>query len=149
MDRPPDQQVDLLLRCMGLIEEQLKPKRRARDRAVPECSVSELRALGGLRLRGSLNMTELATILDSPISTATRVVDRLVEKGLVERLRSEKDRRIVEVSFSPLGREINRHVVRSQRAVARKMLGALSAVNRKRLLGHLDKMVDCDVSTGK
>jgi DNA-binding MarR family transcriptional regulator len=94
-------------------------------------------------------MTELATILDSPISTATRVVDRLVEKGLVERLRSEKDRRIVEVSFSPLGREINRHVVRSQRAVARKMLGALSAVNRKRLLGHLDKMVDCDVSTGK
>jgi DNA-binding MarR family transcriptional regulator len=94
-------------------------------------------------------MTELATILDSPISTATRVVDRLVEKGLVERLRSEKDRRIVEVSFSPLGREINRHVVRSQRAVARKMLGALSAVNRKRLLGQLDKMVDCDVSTGK
>jgi DNA-binding MarR family transcriptional regulator len=149
MDKPPDQQIDLLLRCMRLIEEQLRPRRRARDRAIPECSASELRALAGLGQRGSLSMTELATILDSPISTATRVVDRLVEKGLVERLRSDKDRRVVEVSFSTLGREINRHVVRSQRAVARKMLGGLPAADRKRLLGQLEKLVDFDRPSGK
>ena len=42
-------------------------------------------------------MSNLAESLGVPLSTATHTVDRLVAKGLVERNRSEEDRRVVEV----------------------------------------------------
>ena len=51
-------------------------------------------------------MTHLAESLGVPLSTATHTVDRLVAKGLVERNRSEEDRRVVEVQMSEYGRKL-------------------------------------------
>ncbi len=53
-----------------------------------------------------ITMGELSYALSVPLSTATRVVDALVDQGYVQRLPDKEDRRIVRISFTPLGREL-------------------------------------------
>lgn len=58
-------------------------------------SKSEIFALLFLDKRHEVTMTELVEYINSPMSTATGIVDRLVRNGYVKRDRSETDRRIV------------------------------------------------------
>lgn len=116
------------------ISERLAAQRRPQDASEPECSLSELRMLAALGKKEPVTMTELAGVLGMPLSTATRVADKLVKKQLVERHRADGDRRVVEIGFSKRGREINRYVTRRRLACARKLLGALSPAERARLI---------------
>jgi len=50
-------------------------------------------------------MSELSTRLDVPFSTATRMVDWLVQGNFVERLPDSEDRRIIRVRMTPTGQE--------------------------------------------
>jgi DNA-binding MarR family transcriptional regulator len=61
-------------------------------------------------------MSQLAAETLLPPSTATSVVNRLVEEGLVERLRDEEgDRRQVLVRPTPAGTRLLQHVRRTRR----------------------------------
>jgi DNA-binding MarR family transcriptional regulator len=53
-----------------------------------------------------MTMGELASVADVPLSTATRLVDTLVDNGFAERLSDPDDRRVVRVQFSPTGAEL-------------------------------------------
>ncbi|HLF12407.1 MAG TPA: MarR family transcriptional regulator [Gammaproteobacteria bacterium] len=137
-----DQDLRAFLSHVDALTDRLQPKRRPRDAGAPECSLRELRALTALGRHGRLTMSVLAGLLDVPLSTATRIVERLVAKGLVERGQSGRDRRIVEVGFGQRGRRINQYVEESRRAEAESMLGALSASERATLLRQLARLVD-------
>jgi DNA-binding MarR family transcriptional regulator len=50
-------------------------------------------------------MGDLAELVLVTTSGVTRVVDRLVEAGLVERVRPDNDRRVVTVSMTPAGKK--------------------------------------------
>jgi len=83
-------------------------------------------------------MSDLASALDMALSTATRTVDKLIVKQLVDRRRLDEDRRVVKVRFSKRGREIHRFVVSAQRRTAGTMLAKLTSQERQeflRLLG--------------
>lgn len=69
-------------------------------------SVFELLALMVSDKYQSVTMSSLAQGMSVPMSTATGVVDRLVKKGLLERGRSEEDRRVVTVSLTEGGGEM-------------------------------------------
>lgn len=59
-----------------------------------------------LRLRrDATRMSDLAVQVRMSLSSATALVDRLVAKGLVERVRDESDRRQVLCRLTPSGRE--------------------------------------------
>jgi DNA-binding MarR family transcriptional regulator len=58
--------------------------------------------LGALR-SGPKRMTELAELARTSQASLTGIVDRLEGFGLVERLRSDEDRRVVEVAITPAG----------------------------------------------
>jgi len=66
-------------------------------------SVSQCHTLEVLGEHGTLTMQALATHLHLAVSTVTRVVDTLVDKGLVARHVSAKDRRVCEVALRPGG----------------------------------------------
>ncbi len=53
-----------------------------------------------------LAMRELSEELAVPLSTATRMVDWLVESGYIERLSDPDDRRVVRVALSPAGKKL-------------------------------------------
>ncbi|MBI2923780.1 MAG: MarR family transcriptional regulator [Planctomycetes bacterium] len=65
-------------------------------------------ALRTLVEEGRLTVGELATRMYLHISTVSVIADRLEKAGLVDRERSEEDRRVVHLSITPHGRELVR-----------------------------------------
>jgi DNA-binding MarR family transcriptional regulator len=91
--------------------------------------VSDAQARDGswmLQHHGDLPMSRVAELLDVSFSNATGIVDRMEERGLVERVRVPDDRRVVLVRISTGGAQA---------------LDEIEAVKQDRLqaiLGHLD-----------
>lgn len=50
-----------------------------------------------------VTMSELVEYINSPMSTATGIIDRLVKNGYIKRERSESDRRIVVIELTDTG----------------------------------------------
>jgi DNA-binding MarR family transcriptional regulator len=67
-------------------------------------SVVQLRALTVLREVGTTNLGRLAEEMGVALSTASRLVDRLVRAGLVDRRPSPRTRREIELAVSAAGR---------------------------------------------
>ena len=79
---------------------------RGRDTHRPgELSYAQFGLLFGLAERGELSASELATYADVTPGSATQMLDSLAAAGLIERRRSERDRRLVLVSLTPHGSE--------------------------------------------
>ncbi len=72
-------------------------------------SVSEFYALEALLFVGPLHCSHLAARLGLELSSATRVVDRLVKKRLVKRREPQGDRRVVEIVITDSGRRVFQH----------------------------------------
>src|ERR1700745_3223617 len=68
--------------------------------AAEETSIAQYRALVVLASRGPQRLTDLADALGVAPSTAGRMCDRLVRKGLIRRHRARADRRAVQVSVT-------------------------------------------------
>lgn len=63
-------------------------------------SLTHLHILTVLRSEGPLPMSELARVLDVSVASATGIVSRMEERGLVERARETADRRVVTVTLA-------------------------------------------------
>jgi DNA-binding MarR family transcriptional regulator len=61
--------------------------------------------IGTLAHGGEMKISDLSEKLGLSNSTVSGIVDRLEKQGLVERVRSEEDRRVVYVNLSPEFRE--------------------------------------------
>jgi DNA-binding MarR family transcriptional regulator len=58
-----------------------------------------------LLAHGSRRMSELAADMGTSGANVTGLVDRLADRGLIERTRPDEDRRVVNVTLTELGRE--------------------------------------------
>lgn len=67
-------------------------------------SMAHLHVMSMLERHGPMTMTRLADALDVSVSNATGLVDRMEERGLVDRLRDDPDRRVVHVGLTGEGR---------------------------------------------
>src|SRR6476620_11227414 len=66
-------------------------------------SMTHMHVMWLLQHHGDLSMSRLAEIFDVSFSNATGIVDRMAERGLVERVRVPDDRRVVLVRIGPKG----------------------------------------------
>lgn len=66
-------------------------------------SMTHVHVMWLLEHHGGLHMSHLAEFLDVSMSNATGIVDRMEERGLVERVRVPDDRRVVQVRLAPSG----------------------------------------------
>src|SRR3954452_13205592 len=71
-----------------------------------QISSTHLHVLYVLVSRGAMPMSRLAEQLDVSLPNVTGIVERMVERGFVERTRPEDDRRVVEVGITAAGREV-------------------------------------------
>jgi len=69
-------------------------------------SMSQMHVMHLLERHGELTMTHLAETLDVSLSAATGLVDRVEERGFVERIRVPNDRRIVIVRITRAGHQM-------------------------------------------
>ena len=66
-------------------------------------SMAQLNILYSLHRSGEMPMSRLADVLNVSLSSATGLIDRLEERGYIERTRVPEDRRIVKVSLTTAG----------------------------------------------
>jgi DNA-binding MarR family transcriptional regulator len=66
-------------------------------------SMTQIHVLRMLEQHGMTSMSRVAELLDVSLSNATGIIDRMAERGLVERVRVPDDRRVVLVQPSALG----------------------------------------------
>lgn len=83
---------------------------------------------------GPRRMSDLAGCAHTSQASLTGIVDRLEERGLVERLRSAEDRRVVDVAITATGREELLEARRGMLARLDEVLSPLAADERREFL---------------
>jgi len=92
---------------VSLFNEVLKAEEKSmRDRTSHNLSRTEVHTLVAIGMNGPKKMTEAANELQISVGTLTVAIDKLVRKGYVSRVRSEKDRRIVHIALTDSGRDV-------------------------------------------
>jgi len=86
-------------------------------------------------------MSELASLMRCDNSNLTGIVDRLEERGLVERTAAERDRRVKLIALTVHGRELRQKLNRRM-AVPPDVLTRLSASDQRALRDILERALD-------
>src|SRR4029079_7400432 len=103
-------------------------------------SIVQLHVLTVLETAGPLPMGKLADALDVSVASATGIVDRMEQRGHVERRHDEADRRIVLVHPTDAGRAVFNDLAEMRRAGLVNILDRLTNDELKALLVGLRAM---------
>jgi DNA-binding MarR family transcriptional regulator len=95
--------------------------------AAEETTLAQYRALVVMASRGPQRMVDLAGALGVTASTAGRMCDRLLRKGLIRRHRARADRREVQVSITASGRQVVDEATERRRELLAEILSRLTA----------------------
>jgi Transcriptional regulators len=85
-------------------------------------------------------MIELAKELLVTQPAVTALIDSLEERGLVERTRSNEDRRVVFVRITEKGSQVLKEIVEKRKEFMRRMTQALSQDELAQLVNILTKL---------
>ena len=89
-------------------------------------SLVHLHVLTALEAEGPLAMSRLADALDVSVASATGIVDRMEQRGLVERRHGATDRRIVQVHVTEMGEDVFRRIDAQRRGHVAAILDRLT-----------------------
>src|SRR5438105_1530100 len=103
-------------------------------------SQQEIRVLRTVGRSECCIMSGIAEAIRLSLSSVTGLIDRLCEKKLVRRDRSNEDRRIVQVELTDEGRELHAAALEGRLAFARDILKTLDAAEQDDLVGLLRKI---------
>jgi DNA-binding MarR family transcriptional regulator len=101
-------------------------------------SMTHMHVMWLLQHHGDLSMSRLAELLDVSFSNATGIVDRMEERGLVERVRVPDDRRVVLVRIAPKGQDALEETEALKQDRLQAILGHLSPAQVDRVAAALD-----------
>jgi DNA-binding MarR family transcriptional regulator len=105
-----------------------------------DLSVPQLLCLQCLAENGTLSMSDIAQNIMVNVSTVTGIVDRLEQKGFLERKRVSADRRVITIALTEKGRTLAQN---SPPAVHEKIIHAvklLSEPEREEIVLALDSL---------
>ncbi len=100
--------------------------------------VHTLEAIGG---GAGKSMTEVAAKLKITVSTLTISVNRLVNKGYVERFRTAEDRRVVKVQLTAEGAAVAQSHEQFHERMIHAMMGELNAEELRVLAGSVERLL--------
>ena len=118
-------------------------RRLARDLSGFGLTVSQFVTLNALEdYEGECRMGPLAAAALQSAASMTGIVDRLLERGLVERQRHPEDRRSVVVQLTDKGRALLCEVKEHRRQHWRALFGQFSLEDRRRMQAVLRAMIE-------
>ncbi len=97
-------------------------------------SMTHLHVIAMLARHGAMPMSRLAELLDVSLSNATGLVDRMEERGFVERFRVPEDRRIVLVRVTERGSQLETEMEFLKGELLEKVLGRMDTAQIERLV---------------
>jgi DNA-binding MarR family transcriptional regulator len=112
-----------------------------------DLTAGQLRALLLLYTDGALRMSDISSALGVSMATATGVINRMVERGIVVRESDPNDRRIVRCRVSPEGEELVSGLWRAWSERAQVMLRALDRPKLLAVKGFLEAMLEAGENT--
>jgi len=110
------------------------------DAESAELTFPQIMLLMELQRSGTSSMGELSKRLRINQGVATRMVDRLLEKGMVDRERDTDDRRVVLVSPTKKGSGVARDIEKLNREKMVELFQSVSARERADLLALLKEI---------
>lgn len=99
-------------------------------------------ALAAIATHAGMDQATLAGTIAYDRTTITGVIDRLVQKGLVGRQPSPRDRRAHELQITAAGKKMLRNIEPAVEAAQKSMLRGLTATEAKELMHLLNKAID-------
>lgn len=96
------------------------------NETIENLSVQETKAITLIGQKEHCIMREIADDLNVAVSTVTGLVDKLEEKKIVKRERSDADRRIINIVLTPKGQEIFQFQLEEFMRLCRGMLLGMS-----------------------
>lgn len=116
-------------------------ERLTRDKSNDELSISEMHLIETIaRDKVPKTITYIAQEHSLSLPTVTVAINKLVRKGYVEKLRDEKDARVVFVRVTPLGRKADVAHRYFHRRMLIHMTRGLSEEEKKAMLKGIQKM---------
>jgi len=106
---------------------------------VDDVTVPQWRVLVMVDSRGPLNLAAVAAGLDVNPSNASRICDRLIKAGWLDRRESLADRRNITLSLTPDGRRLVTKVVRHRRRSITKLLRGIAPRDRELVAAAFDQ----------
>lgn len=103
-------------------------------------SMGHFHLLSMLDRHGDTTMSRIAEQLDVSLSNATGLVDRIEERGLVERVRVADDRRVVQVRLTADGHRLLREVELLRDDMLNRVLEQLEPEALARVAGAMDDL---------
>ena len=103
-------------------------------------SFSQVMVLQTLLHQKEMKMTELSTFLGLSKANATGLVDRLVKRGLIERDRSETDRRVVRVRLTQAGAQTTRKLAAQQQKGLAEMMKRIPEKDLANFIATLEQV---------
>lgn len=105
-------------------------------------SLTELRVIKFIGNNKSCIMRQISEQLFIPKNNLTAIIDKLEKKNIVERNRSETDRRLIYVSLTANGKNIFDDELRNKLDVSKKLLKSLTKEERRLLFELLEKITE-------
>ncbi|MEV4543895.1 MarR family winged helix-turn-helix transcriptional regulator [Micromonospora echinaurantiaca] len=106
----------------------------ARERTTSRISGAQLRAVMVVEQQDGINLRRLATGLDMLLSSASRLCDRLVAAGLLEREPGRFDRREISLHLTPEARRLLAELRDDRRQQLAAILADMTPAGRQALL---------------
>ena len=110
-------------------------------------SMTQLHVMHLLDRHGEMAMSHLAEMLDVSVSSATGIIDRVEERGFVERDRVPTDRRVVLVRITDGGRRMLDDVEVLREEILERILDRLNETQLIRVAAALDDLRTAVAST--
>lgn len=122
---------------MSIVTRTFRRFRNSGNEELFELTMPQLRAVMCLE-EGPAHMSRLASALGVSLPSATGIVDRLVQRGLVQREEDPRDRRLVICELTSKGGQVTSSLYEADRAVLQQLLGSLAHEDLKIILQALN-----------
>ncbi|MBE9180928.1 MarR family transcriptional regulator [Oculatella sp. LEGE 06141] len=118
-----------------------------RQHGQPSLSLSQLRILGYLKSHGHASLSELADYLDVTRPTMSVMVERLVQRGVVDRTNDPQERRRVVLTVTAAGAQCFQHAFEATCTRVAEVLTGLSEVQLHQVMQGLEQLEEAFAET--
>jgi DNA-binding MarR family transcriptional regulator len=120
-----------------IFNKMVKGSRRISDMPV---TLSQMKALTAFHEDREYTMTELSKNALVKMPSMTEMVDRLEAEGVLQRMRDTKDRRVVNVALTDMGKKIHSQFIGRRRDEMGNLFGKLTVKDQDELLVSLRRV---------
>lgn len=143
MNKPTKNQIETLQFAISTLMRQFKiADAIPAAENVPKLIESDTQAILFIAENPDCTASDVSAFLRVVPTTATAILDRLVQKGLINRTRTEKNRRIVLLNLTELGTTVTGALIKEQHNHCIAMLEKLDGEERKQFVAMMKKIAE-------